>query len=37
MSIGSGLFKSMLAHISHLAKPGSGLDGEIFDLRKDIA
>lgn len=37
MSIGSGLFSNMLAHLAHLVKPGSGLDGELFDLRKDIA
>lgn len=37
MSIGSGLFSSMLAHLSHLVKPGSGLDGELFDLRNDVA
>lgn len=36
MSIGSGLFKSMLSHLSHLVKPGGGLDGELYDLRHDI-
>lgn len=37
MSIGSGLFSRAQAAISHLVRPGGGLSGEIFDLRKDLA
>lgn len=36
MTIGSGLFSKARTAISHLVKPGGGLSGEIFDLRKDI-
>jgi hypothetical protein len=36
MTIGSGLFGKMRAHISHLVKPGGGFQGEFFDLRQDI-
>lgn len=37
MSIGSGLFSKMLARLTHLVKPGSGFQGEFYDLRRDIA
>lgn len=37
MAAGSGIFSKMKEKYDHLVKPGSGLDGEIFDLRKDIA
>ena len=37
MTIGSGLFSAMKAHLSHLVHPGAGFGGEFFDLRKDIA
>jgi hypothetical protein len=36
MSIGSGLFSTARAAISHLVHPGGGLAGEIWDVRKDV-
>lgn len=36
MTAGSGIFSRMKEKYDHLVKPGSGLDGEIFDLRRDI-
>lgn len=35
--LGSGLFSRMRTAIGHLVKPGGGLAGEIFDLRKDLS
>lgn len=36
MSIGSGLFSMSRAALAHLLRPGGGLSGEIWDLRKDV-
>ena len=36
MSSGSGLFSKAHAAIPHLVKPGGGLSGEVYDLRKDL-
>lgn len=36
MSIGSGLFSTARTAISHLVRPGGGLSGEIWDMRKDV-
>lgn len=37
MSAGAGIFSRAMAAINHLVKPGGGISGEVFDLRKDIA
>ena len=36
MTAGSGIFSRMKEKYDHLVKPGSGLDGELYDLRRDI-
>jgi hypothetical protein len=36
MTAGSSLFTRPQAALGHLVKPGGGLSGEIFDLRKDL-
>ncbi len=36
MSLGSGLFNAARAAFAHLVKPGAGLSGEVYDLRKDL-
>jgi len=36
MSLGSGLFSAARAAFAHLIKPGPGVAGEVYDLRKDL-
>jgi len=36
MTAGSGFFSRMKEKFDHLVNPGSGLSGEIFDLRRDL-
>jgi hypothetical protein len=36
MSLGSGLFSAARAAFAHIIKPGPGVAGEIYDLRKDL-
>lgn len=37
MAAGSGLMSKQRAAVTHLAKPGGGVAGEVYDLRKDVA